>query len=102
MNDKIETRVFVVDVSDVPTKDVDSYVTDFANKINESKRMTRNQADEILNCCDIEGFDCVFNNRITFDEILDEEFQKLRKSYIESYKKLENRLRTICPDHEEC
>ncbi len=64
------------------------------------KRMTRDQADEILNYCDMEGFDYTFTNGSLFDEILDEEFHKLKKAYIESYKKLENYLRTICSCHE--
>lgn len=64
-------------------------------------KITEKQADHILTCADLEGFDYCFRSYSSFKEVTDPEFRKLVVAYKDAAQKLEDYLRAAAPDHEE-
>lgn len=66
-----------------------------------TKKITEKQADHILTCADLEGFDYCFRSFSSFKEVTDPEFRKLVDTYKTAAEALETFLRTAAPDHED-
>lgn len=52
-----------------------------------------NDLNYVRNCMDNEGFDYCFRNYSEFEEVQDEEFQKLRKAYVDAAEALEKYIK---------
>lgn len=64
-------------------------------------KITEKQADHVLTCIDLEGFDYCFRTYSSFKDIADSEFRKLVNNYKNTAQALEDFLRIHAPNHEE-
>lgn len=62
--------------------------------------ITKQQADHVLTCIDLEGFDYCFRTYSSFKDITDIEFRQLITAYREAAKNLEDFLWKHAPNHE--
>jgi len=63
-------------------------------------KITEKQADHVLTCIDLEGFDYCFRGYSSFKDITDPEFRKLVENYKQAALRLEVFLWKAAPDHD--
>lgn len=64
-------------------------------------KITEKQAELVLTCIDLEGFDYCFREYSSFKQITDPEFRTLLQNYRNAADALEKFLYDAAPNHEE-